>query len=106
MRKIDKSEYKYYSEAAKECTANRVYPLSIVSGVQSGDLYEGADGSVLFWHCCGFAYISGTAGVSFLEEVYQDFLVSDGNRRFILITDSEITVNPFSSAFCKYNSIK
>lgn len=97
MRKIDKREYKYYSEAAKECTANRVYPMSIVSGVQSGDIYAGDDGSVLFWHYCGFAYISGIAGRSFLEEVYQDFFVPNTDRRFILITDSEFTADHFSN---------
>jgi len=62
-------------EYAKECTANRVYPLSIATGTQEGDIYINGKGCVLFWHYCGFAYISGDVSTVFLEEVYQYFLI-------------------------------
>ena len=39
MRKIDRNEYKEYLEFANECIANRVYPISIVTGTQDGDIY-------------------------------------------------------------------
>ena len=93
MKKINESVYKEYIDAAKECTANRVYPLSIANGIQTGDIYTDGMGSVLFWHYCGFAYISGGANPGFLEEIYQEFLVSDTDRRFLLITDSHFIID-------------
>lgn len=78
-----------YIEAAKKCTANQVYPLSIAAGIQTGEIFTDDKGSVLFWHYCGFAYISGSVGPDFLEQVYQEFLVADTDRRFLLITDSD-----------------
>ena len=87
LKKINESVYQEYIDAAKECTANRVYPMSIANGIQTGEIYTDGMGSVLFWHYCGFAYISGGANPGFLEEIYQEFLVSDTERRFLLITD-------------------
>jgi hypothetical protein len=78
-----------YIEAAKKCTANQVYPLSIAAGIQTGEIFTDDKGSVLFWHYCGFAYISGSVDSDFLEQVYQEFLVADTDRRFLLITDSD-----------------
>ncbi len=88
LKKSKKTDYAKYIEAAKNCTANRVYPLSIATGIQPGEIYED-DGKVLFWHYCGFAYISGPADPGFLEQIYHEFLVADTDRRFLLITDSE-----------------
>ena len=89
LRKIDRSEYTEYLKYARGCTANRVYPVSIATGTQDGDIYIAGQGCVLFWHYCGFAYISGNCSVDVLEKVYQEFLVSDTERRFLLITDSK-----------------
>lgn len=89
MRKIDKSKYKEYMEYAEKCTANRVYPVSIANGIQDGEIYTDDKGCVLFRHYCGFAYLSGNVNPEVLEEVYQEFLVDDMNRRFLLITDSK-----------------
>ena len=50
MKKISKTNYTKYIEAAKKCTANRVYPLSIATGIQTGDIYADERGCVLFWH--------------------------------------------------------
>ena len=96
MRRIDTCKYNEYIEYAKECTANRVYPLSIATGTQEGDIYINGKGCVLFWHYCGFAYISGDVSTGFLEEVYQYFLINDTERRFILITDSEFVSGYYS----------
>ncbi len=39
LRKIDRSEYTEYLKYAKECIANRVYPMSISTGTQDGDIF-------------------------------------------------------------------
>lgn len=88
LNKVDRTRYKEYIERANECRANRVYPLSIATGIQNGEIYTDGKGCVLFWHYCGFAYISGDVSADVLEEVYRCFLVSDTERRFLLITDS------------------
>ena len=96
LRKIDRSEYTEDLKYARGCTANRVYPVSIATGTQDGDIYFDGKGCVLFWHYCGFAYISGDVSEDVLEEVYHNFLVSDTERRFLLITDSEFVSGYYS----------
>ena len=95
LRKIDRSEYIEDLKYARGCTANRVYPVSIATGTQDGDIYDDGKGCVLFWHYCGFAYISGDVSEDVLE-VYRNFLVSDTERRFLLITDSEFVSDYYS----------
>ena len=97
MNKVDIKEYTNYIEYAQKCTANRVYPLSIAAGIQDGDIYTDGNGCVLFWHYCGFAYVSGTVSSSFLEEVYWEFLANNNARRFLLITDSQLITDYYSS---------
>lgn len=96
LRKIDRSEYTEALNYARGCPANRVYPLSIATGTQDGDIYVDGKGCVLFWHYCGFAYISGDVSADVLEEVYRSFLVSDTERRFLLITDSKSVSDYYS----------
>jgi hypothetical protein len=96
LRKIGRNEYKGYLEFANECIANRVYPMSIVTGTQDGDIYTDDKGCTLFWHYCGFAYISGNVSEDVLEEIYQKFFAPDTERRFVLITDSEHASNYYS----------
>lgn len=96
LRKIDRSEYTADLTYARGCTANCVYPVSIATGTQDGDIYVDGKGCVLFWHYCGFAYISGDVRADVLEEVYRNFLVSDTERRFLLITDSEFVSDYYS----------
>ena len=96
MKRININKYSEYIEYAKECTANRVYPLSIATGAQDGDIYAEGKGCILFWHYCGFAYISGDVNTDVLEEVYQTFLMPDTERRFLLITDSDFISDYYS----------
>jgi len=96
LRKIDRSEYTEYLKYARGCTANRVYPVSIATGTQDGGIYVDGKGCVLFWHYCGFAYISGEVSEDALDEVYRNFLVIDTERRFLLITDSEVVSDYYS----------
>jgi hypothetical protein len=100
LNKVDRNRYKEYIKCANECLANRVYPLSIATGTQDGDIYVDGKGCVLFWHYCGFAYISGDVSEDVLEEVYRNFLVSDTERRFLLITDSEFVSDYYSGMTC------
>ena len=97
MRRIDRKEFKNYIEYAGQCSANQVYPLSVAAGTQSGEIYTDGNGSVLFWHYCGFAYISGTVSLRFLEKVYREFLCTDLERRFLLITDLAYAADFYAS---------
>ena len=96
LRRIDAGEYKEYIKYAKECVANRVYPISIAAGIQDGDIYTDDNGCTLFWHHCGFAYTAGKARSDTLEEIYQKFWAADTERRFVLITDSELVPDYYS----------
>jgi len=88
-----------YLEYAKRCSSNRVYPLSIVEGLQDGDIIPDDENdikSVLFWHYSGFAYLSGDVGESFLQRIYEDYYFKEGDMRFILITDDPKVIQFFS----------
>ncbi len=98
MFKMDSGEFKDYIKFAKACTANRVYPMSIATGIQDGEIYADGKGCVLFWHYCGFAYIFGDVSPAVLEEIYQQFLVPDAGRRFLLITDSAFISDYYSGS--------
>ena len=77
------------TEFARNCTSNVVYPLSITEGFQDGNVIFSDDSkTALFWHYCGFAYLSGSVEDSFLEKIYQDYFVKKQDRRFVLITDN------------------
>ena len=88
MRKIELQQYKEYISQARTVTTDNVYPLSIALGLQTGDVFVSDDnGCVLFWHYCGFAYISGNPTEAFLNEVYH--LMESGTRRLFLITNDD-----------------
>jgi hypothetical protein len=60
------------TEFARNCTSNTVYPLSIEEGFQDGNVIFSDDSkAALFWHYCGFAYLSGRVEESFLEKISQ-----------------------------------
>lgn len=79
-----------YEDCARRCSANRVYPLSIAQGFQTGDIFvddENGAKAALFWHYAGFAYLSGDVQEPFLNRIYQQFFLKETGRRFVLITD-------------------
>ena len=89
MVQIEPDRYMEYVPWANRSPCNRVYPLSIAEGRQSGTIFVDAletPKSVLFWHYCGFAYISGTISERLLEEVATD-VCHRSRRRMVLITD-------------------
>ena len=97
MKRVSKDDHKDFISWAKANTANRVYPCSIAEGFQSGDIYVN-DGdepeAALFWHYCGFGYISGKASEEFLSEVYVK-MTSGIDRRLVLITADDDVIAYF-----------
>ena len=86
------------TEFARNCMSNAVYPLSITEGFQDGNVFFSDDSkAALFWHYCGFAYLSGGVEESFLERIYQDYFVKNIERRFVLITDDPKVIEFFSN---------
>ena len=95
---MDKYKTQYY-EYAKQCSSNRVYPLSIVEGMQDGEIIPDDENNikaVLFWHYSGFAYLSCDADESFLQKIYEDYYLKENERRFILITNDPKVIQFFS----------
>ncbi len=87
MEKLDKTSYQSIIGKIEETPCGTVYPLSVAEMTQQGDIYTDGD-SVLLRHYCGFAYVFGTCGSSFLEEVYELFLSpnSELTGRFVLFS--------------------
>ena len=87
--------------------SNRVYPLSIAEGFQSGDIYVN-DGdhieSVFFWHYCGFGYLSGEASDAFLRDVYEEMASEKKSRRLVLISNDEKVIRFFRQKNARLDS--
>ena len=99
MIRIPESKYEKYIALAGANKCNQVYPLSIAEGYQSGDIFADTMDPVntaLFWHYCGFAYLSGIVRTGFLDEVYEEFFLKEQKRRFLLITDDLTVIRFFS----------
>ena len=87
MKKVSEDDHKDFISWAKANTANRVYPCSIAEGFQSGDIYvnDGDDPeAALFWHYCGFGYITGKASEEFLSDIHKE-MISVRDRRLVNI---------------------
>ena len=87
-----------YIEYAKITSSNRVYPLSIAEGYQNGDIItDNVDDvqCVMFWHYCGFAYLSGKVTEPFLNRICEDYFRKETKRRFVIITDDEKVIQFF-----------
>lgn len=84
MNEIRQAEFAAYLPQAGAAAGDCVYPCAIAAGIQSGRIFT--DGlTVLFWHHCGFAYLSGKPGSAFLQALLPFFRIPA--RRFVLITD-------------------
>lgn len=92
MKRVDSGK-EYITWAERAC--NHVYPLSIAEKRQSGDIFvddEADPHAVLFWHYCGFAYLTGKVSDLILEEIFED-IYAKNKRRMILITDDTSVVS-------------
>lgn len=80
---------------AEQIKTEKVYPLSITEGIQSGEIFVDnteAPNSVLLWHYCGFAAIAGNYDEKFIEETMNMMHdPKDGHSgRMALQTDNDI----------------
>lgn len=101
MIRVTPEQYPEYIPWAERCTSNRVFPMSVAEGYQTGDIFTDdilSPGTVLFWHYCGFAYIVGEISDSILEELITD-IAPLIDRRMVLITDSEEAVRYFTERY-------
>lgn len=94
MQRINFQKYSAFIPYANTNDCGKVYPLSIAEGIQDGKIFVNSINdykSALFWHYCGFAYLSGKVDQMFLEDVYK--LMMNRNhtdpRRFILLVNNE-----------------
>ena len=94
MNRIPEADYRNYIPWAQRNTANQVYPLSVAEGIQPGEIYAESP-AVLFWHYCGFGYISGEPSGAFLDEVWEKMKPAEGKRRLVLITHEEDVIRYF-----------
>ena len=100
MRKVEFQKHKEYISQARAVTTDNAYPLSIALELQTGDIYESDDKeAVLFWHYCGFGYISGNPSDCFLNEVH--YLMESGMRRLLLITNDDRVITYMETLGCK-----
>ena len=86
---------KEYITWAERNTSNRVYPLSIAEKTQYGDVFVddiSDPHTVLFWHYCGFAYLTGEVSDKILNEIIEE-IRTQNKRRMILITDDQSVVS-------------
>lgn len=84
MTEIAPQDFAAFTEQARKAAGDAVYPLSVAEGRQSGRIFTHGD-AVLFWHCCGFAYLSGRPDGECLRLLRERFFNAD--TRFLLITD-------------------
>ena len=69
MKKL--TDYKKIRHLTDQISVEKVYPLSILEGIQSGEIYvDDTDfpNAALIWHYCGFANILGNYNEKFIEE--------------------------------------
>ena len=91
MIQVEPAQYHTFIPCAERTAANRVYPRSIAEGRQSGSIFADlpeAPECVLFWHYCGFAYLSGVVSEILLDEIAVDICRRD-RRHMVLITDDD-----------------
>lgn len=90
MNQLNPKDYRNSIQYIDELGCGVVYPRSIAETIQQGDIFTN-DRSFLFWHYCGFAFVYGNYDESFLNWIYETFLVNNSvtSRRFILFVSSE-----------------
>lgn len=102
LYKINPLKYLDFIAIADTHDCGKVYPLSIAEDIQKGDIFTSSMenyNNVLFWTYCGFAYLSGKADESFLDDIYE--LMLDRTKldsgRFLLMTKDECVQEYFKS---------
>ena len=65
------TDYRKVKHLVEQISVEKVYPLSLVEGLQNGEIYVDNDENptaVLIWHYCGFAHIVGECSEEFIGE--------------------------------------
>ena len=107
------SDHRKIIHLAEQIKTEKVYPLSITEGIQSGEIFvDNAEEptAVLLWHYCGFANIAGNYDERFIEETRNMMHdPKDGHSgRMALQTDNDIRLRdmilsyPFASVHERY----
>ena len=85
MNRAVRTEYRKYADRISADIPGAVYPLSVIEGIQSGDIYEDG-GDLLIWHRCGFAFVTEGCGTQMLDFAYE-LMTGSGDRRLVLLSD-------------------
>ena len=91
LHKLNSIQYPSLIDHANAHDCGSVYPLSVVEGIQEGDIFTDSVqeyDKVLFWAHSGFAYLSGNIDEHFLEDTYEFMLdrAKTNTKRFLLMT--------------------
>ena len=65
------TDYRKVKHLVEQIGVEKVYPLSLIEGLQNGEIYVDNDENptaALIWHYCGFAYIVGDSSEEFIGE--------------------------------------
>ena len=65
------TDYRKVKHLVEQISVEKVYPLSLMEGLQNGEIYVDNDENptaVLIWHYCGFAHIVGECSEEFIGE--------------------------------------
>ena len=98
LYKLNSLQYSNLIDHANAHDCGSVYPLSVVEGIQEGDIYADSIkdcGKVLFWTHSGFAYLSGNIDDCFLEDIYELIMnkARANAKRFLLMTRNSAAVS-------------
>jgi len=82
----------------RDIKIEKVYPLSLLQGYQSGDIWVDSKEDpefCMFWHRCGFAYLSGEVDVEILEEIKDKMYhpLFGHSDRLVLLTEKDKIVD-------------
>ncbi len=89
MRKISEAEYSGFADRIGSDIPGAVYPLSVIEGIQDGDIYEDGD-DWLIWHTGGFAFVREGCGAAMLGLIYELMTDSSGRRLVLFSNDSGV----------------
>ncbi len=91
-------EFSKVVHLADHSSSNRVYPLSVVEGVQTGKVFVNSVENptcALIWHYCGFYYLLGEPDELFLTESAELIRRQKNNLKCFIIEDN----NPQCDAY-------
>ena len=95
MKKVNDTEYYRFSDRITDAAACTVYPMSVIEGIQSGDIYEDGE-DWLIWHTGGFAVVSDKCGTATLDFIHS-LMTDSKNRRLVLFSNDSGVREYFAS---------